>query len=92
MVSPRTRRKMMYFLRLQYPMHVVFNKDHVFASHPDLPGCELIAETLEALHTSMYQKRIAWLREVIAAGYTPPLPNSTPHHDAAPEWLGMAAS
>lgn len=70
------RRKLKYFLRLNYPMQVWFEDCGFSGRYPDLPGCELRCDDLDELKAGLEQARRAFLTAEIARGKTPPMPNS----------------
>ncbi len=73
------RRKLKFFLRLNYPMQVVVDTSGAKGCYPDLPGCELECPNLAALEdlkTDLERLRQDWLTKTVEAGETPPMPNS----------------
>lgn len=70
------RRKLKFFLRLNYPMQVVVDADSAKGRYPDLPGCELVRKDLEDLKIGLELLRQDWLTKSVEAGETPPMPNS----------------
>ena len=74
-----TRRKLKYFLRLNYPLQVVVDEGQVRGCYPDLPGCEVVGDSLlelEEIKATLEKVRREWLTERVEAGDTPPMPNS----------------
>jgi hypothetical protein len=72
-------RKLRFFLRLYYPLEIVWDSEQISGKYPDLPGCEqTITEVnqLEELKAELEMIRLCWLSEKVEAGETPPLPNS----------------
>jgi hypothetical protein len=70
------RRRLRFFKRLNYPMAVVLDAGGITARFPDLPGCEISANSLEQLWPNLEPTRVEWLRERILEGDLPPLPNA----------------
>ena len=70
------RRKLKYFLRLNYPMQVVIDDDIAKGCYPDLPGCEVVESDLELLKSKLELLRQSWLTKSVEEGDTPPMPNS----------------
>lgn len=75
-MRPMDRRKLKYFLRLNYPMHVYASDDGYVGLYPDLPGCEMRRDNLQDLKRDLERLRRAYLEERVCAGETPPLPNT----------------
>jgi predicted RNase H-like HicB family nuclease len=69
-------RKLKYYMRLQYPVCIVFSDDGVIGSLPDFPGCAVLADSVSAVHARLDDARRAWIRDRVVAGHEVPLPNS----------------
>ncbi len=74
-MDPSAERQLRHYAKFAYPMHVVATGDQFRASHPDLPGCCVVAP-LPQLYTELEAARMLWLRRCILAGDLVPRPNS----------------
>lgn len=69
------RRRLKYFLRLEYPLHVTFTDDGVLGQYPDLPGCRAEAPSIDSLHEQIFDVRRRWIINRLERGEDVPLPN-----------------
>ena len=74
-------RKLKYYMRLQYPVRIVFGEDGICGSLPDFPGCAVVADSVAAVYARLDDARRAWIRDRVVAGDEIPLPNA---HASAP--------
>ncbi len=69
-------RKLKYYMRLQYPVCIVFGDDGISGSLPDFPGCGVVADSVSAVYARLDDARRAWIRDRVVAGDDIPLPNA----------------
>jgi len=69
-------RKLKYYMRLQYPVCIVFAADGMVGTLPDFPGCVVVASSVSGVHARLDDARRAWIRDRVVAGDEVPLPNS----------------
>lgn len=75
-MSPLLNRKLKYYLRLQYPVRIIAGDEGLVGSHPDLPGCTVLADTFPAVYAALEDARRAWIHNRILAGDEIPAPNA----------------
>lgn len=76
------RRKLKFYLRLNYPLQVVISASGANGVYPDLPGCTATESDLEKLRVRIERMRRDYLTRQVEAGKDPPMPNS---HLRAPD-------
>ena len=54
-------RRLKYFLRLHYPVHVTVGSDGFLGHYPDLPGCQCRDKDVAGLYASLEQTRQSWI-------------------------------
>ncbi len=71
-----TKKRLRYYLQLDYPVHVVLHEWRFRGSFPDLPGARVEADDVHTLYARLQQLRAVWIADRLDQGLEVPLPHS----------------
>ena len=75
-MSPLLRRRLRYYLRLDYPVHVTWGSEGFVGSYPDLPGASVADTELPRLYARLENTRRDWLAARVRENLPVPMPNT----------------
>jgi predicted RNase H-like HicB family nuclease len=71
-----TKKRLRYYLQLDYPVHVVLDEWRFLGCFPDLPGARVEADDAHTLYSRLQQLRAVWIADRLDQGLEVPLPHS----------------
>ena len=70
------KKRLRYYLQLDYPVHVVLDDCRFRGHFPDLPGAMVEADDPPSLYARLQELRCAWIADRLDRGLDVPLPHS----------------
>lgn len=83
-------RKLKYYMRLQYPATIVLGEAGIVGELRDLPGCNVVADSIAEVYTRLDEARRLWIRDRLLADREVPMPNSSTSMSQASYWEDSA--